>query len=236
MITSLSLIILIVSSQLVIPSVPIPSYFEDIKKQIAQLITNGGKYVNNHDYDPLILATAYQIGNLPVLKLQNISTFKQYCDYADKVNYAVNLLNKKLGIQIPFLKKTQDAYVKLSSKITKYTPLVGQYDDMVTSAKNIHRSDQNSINDFYVKTALFSIMLIIVSTAIYAPLSSDIVMAAFESSGLETMATKCIPCTTYALGEAESAVEGLFVSTTSTSLNGVMTAIASEELSLKTKK
>lgn len=224
MITSLTIAILIISSQFVIPSIHIQSPLETLQNQVMHLINNGGSYVSNLDYKLLVLSIAYNIGKLPVLDMRDVNTVEQYHNFVDKVNGAIKILNNnKLGMQIPTLQYTQEEYDKISKVITKYVPLVSEYNDMISAAKNTNPSNQDSINNFYVKTTVFSIMLTLVVSAAYAAPSYALVGTVYRSSGLTTMAFKCPACVSMVLSEAHWAIRGMFVSTTATVLDAALT-------------
>ena len=223
MITTFAVIILLITGSL-IPAIHIPSPLEKLQNQLSQLIIGSKISGNNLDYDSLMLSTANYMGNLPVLDLQDVNTFEQYHNFVDKVNDAIKILNReKLGMQIPLLQYTPDEYDKISKIITKFVPLINEYNDMILSAKNLHDAkNQNSINNFYIKTGVFSVMLLLVVTAAYAGPSYTLVGTLYRSSGLTTMAFKCPSCVSVVLSNAHWAVRGYFVEATANILDSVL--------------
>ena len=216
-------VVLIISSQVVVPAAFAYSPFDMIQNQVSQLIQNKGLFLNTADCS-LVLLTANEMAKLPVLDLNNVNTIEQYHDFVDQVNRVITIMNHgKLGITIPTLKYTYDEYEKISKIITKYTPLVAEYNDMIMAAKNVNSTNQTSIINFYEKTAIFSIVLVLVVSAAYAPISYELVGTAYRSSGLTTMAFKCPACVSVVLSEANGAVRGMLISSTAMGLDLVMT-------------
>ncbi len=217
------LVTLVISSQVVIPTASAYSPFDMIQNQVLQLMQNNGQFINNADY-PLVLLPANEMAKLPVLDLNNVNTIEQYHNFVDKVNAVIAILNNdKLGTTIPTLGYTQDEYEKISKIVTKYVPLINEYNDMISAAKNTTSSNHSSIINFYEKTMIFSIVLTLVISAAYAPISFELVGIAYRSSGLTTMAFKCPVCVSMVLSEAHWTIRGMLVSTTATVLDRVMT-------------
>lgn len=221
-----AIVTLVISSQVVVPTASAYSPFDMIQNQVSQLIQNNGQFVNNADY-PLVLLPANEMAKLPVLDLNNVNTIEQYHDFVDQVNRVITIMNHdQLGMTIPTLKYTHDEYEKISKIITKYTPLIAEYNDMIMAAKNTNSANQTSIINFYEKTTIFSIVLVLVITAAYAPISYGLVGTAYRSSGLTTMAFKCPACVSVVLSEANGAVRGMLISSTATGLGMAMTTVS----------
>lgn len=163
-------------------------------------------------YDSFLLVTAKSVGNLPPLDPSNIESFEQYKNFADTMNDGIRILNEGLlGYQIPFLKGTQEEYDKATKTITKYTPMVSSYNNMVSSAKNVNTSDQNSVMCFYTRSAIFSLELALISSAIYSAPAYTLVGTVYRSSGLQTVAFKCASCVSTVLSNANWFVRTTFV-------------------------
>lgn len=176
-------------------------------------------------YNNLLLIAAKSIGALPALDSSNIQSFEQYKNFVDTMNDGVRILNEELGYQIQFLKGTQDEYDKASKIITKYAPMVSSYNNMVHSARNVDTSDQNSMTCFYTQSAIFSLELTLISSAVYAGPAYSLVGTVYRSSGLQTVAFKCASCVSTALSNAHWFVRTTFVEGTAsaiiTTLNGI---------------
>lgn len=227
MITTVVVAFLMINGMLVIPVIHIPSPLENLQNQLKQIIIGSNISDSNLDYDSLMLSTASYMGTLPVLNLEGVNSFEQYHDFVDKVNDAIKILNsEKLGMQIPLLQYAPDEYDKISKIITKFLPLIQEYNDMISAAKNVHALNQDSINNFYIKTGIFSVMLLLVVTAAYAAPSYWIVGTLYRSSGLTTMAFKCPSCVSVVLSEAHWAVRSYSVEATANVLDYTLTTIS----------
>jgi len=216
-----------INGLLIIPAIHIPSPLEQLQNKLTQIIVGNKISESNINYNSLILSTASYMGSLPVLNLEDVNSIEQYHDFVDKVNDAIKILNEqKLGMQIPLLNYAPDEYDKISKVITKFVPLIHEYNDMILAAKNIHASNHDSINNFYIKTGIFSLILLLVVTAAYAAPSYALVGTLYRSSGLTTMAFKCPSCVSVVLSEAHWAVRGYFVETTANVLDYTLTTMS----------
>lgn len=174
--------------------------------------------MGNQLYDHLLLTASNSIGKLPILDQTKMESFDQYKNFADTMNDGARILNANLGYQIPFLEATQEEYDNYSKIILKYAPMVSSYNNMVHSAKNVDPSDQNSVTCFYISSAIFSLELTLISSAVYSGPAYSLVGTVYRASGLQSVAFKCASCISTILSNAYWFVRATFVEGTASAL------------------
>ena len=117
---------------------------------------NGENYLN----DPFVT----KVSRLSDMGLDSVESFDEYKNFADRINSLIIVINENANLGIPLFKKTNDAWIKLSNSINRYTPLIDNYNNLIYSAKtheNIHTNE--TYETFYRNSRSFSIELIILS-------------------------------------------------------------------------
>ncbi len=227
MITSIAISFLLINGLVVIPGVNISSPIEIFQNQLKQLPNSNQISGTNQNFNSLVLSTARLVANLPVLNMADVVSFKQYQNYADKFNTAINILNEgKLDIHSNFLRKTQDAYEKISKTLTKFSPDIKEGNDMILAAKKaVHNPTQESINDFYSKAIVFAFAVsVTVAIVDFAP--EVAIPIAWRASGLPMMAAKCLACMSFAVDQANLFIKNSFVGATANILSSILDTLS----------
>jgi len=171
--------------------------------------------VENNLEDYLVLAAAKSISALKPLDSSNIESFEQYQNFADTTNVAVSILNEKLLLQIPTLQVTSTEYDKATKMIARYAPVVDSYNKMIHSANNVDPLNEDSVNCFLSRSAIFSLELAVVYTAFYAGPTYNAVNVIHRSWGFQQLAVKCASCVEAALSYVHWNMRTAFVQGTS---------------------
>lgn len=226
MIIVFSIIILLISGYVIIPSVNAESSMSRLQNPLSYLSSINQIGGTDQNSDLLLLSTANMIGSFPPINLSDVQSFEQYQKIVDRLNLVIKFLkehNPGIPVQyFSYLKGTQEEYEKISKSITKFSPLINEYNDMIAAAKSVKISDQDSINNFYIKSAVFAIVLILVVTSVYSAPSYVVVGILWRASGLTGFAVKCPICVSVALSKANGIVNASFVESTAIGFTAIL--------------
>lgn len=160
-----------------------------------------GNSVFGEDYsdDPV----PYKISELSNLDLEDVDNFEKYKTFADNINDLILILNDKLKTEIPLLETTQEAWGKASKTITKYSPLINNYNDVILSSKDfISDPSQEKYQNVYKELGTFSLEFTFISATLFHTATFNTVGTFYRASGLNTFALTCPSCVSVMLSSA----------------------------------
>ena len=107
------------------------------------------------------------------------------------MNTLIEILNRQTEYDVPLFPITRDVWSKVSTTITKYGPLVNNYNEVVLSAKKYDSSrDQENKKDFYIVTARFGFEASLIIWAVFYSAAYNSVGIVYRSIGLNKLAFK----------------------------------------------
>jgi len=138
------------------------------------------------------------VKNVASLNSLNLTTVEKYDDYkqlTDNLNDFILIVNEQTKTRIPLLKNTQEDWSRASKLISKYSPLINNYNSMVLTAQDCKRDKTNeSYQKFYGEIGKFSIELTFISAALFHEVTFNLVGGVFNSLGIGSLALKCPSC------------------------------------------
>ncbi|MCL5018675.1 MAG: hypothetical protein M1416_02845 [Candidatus Pacearchaeota archaeon] len=167
-----------------------------------------------------------KVSNLPSLNLTEVKTYENYKEFADKTNDLILILNEQGKFNIPLLKNTQEAWGEVSKKITKYGPLINNYQNLTESAKIFknNQCDENYKN-FYLSLGKFSLETSVIGLTLFYSVTFKTVGTLYRASGLNIIALKCPSCVSTVLSGAYWTIETVLVEESSKVADGIITKI-----------
>lgn len=166
---------------------------------IAGGITGFSVWGNNWDDDPL----PGKIASLPEMNLQTVDSYDQYKQFADNTNDLIKIINEQGRFNIPLLKTTEEAWGEASKKITKYGPLINNYQNLTGSARIFENNKcKQSYQAFYLSLGKFSLETSIIGITLFYTASYQTVGILYRASGLGPVALKCPSCVSVVLSSA----------------------------------
>ncbi|NQV00433.1 MAG: hypothetical protein HQ538_06865 [Parcubacteria group bacterium] len=131
----------------------------------------------------------YEVAKLPELELDSINRFEDYKAFADRMNILIEILNRQIEYDIPLFPATQNVWSKVSTTITKYGPLVNNYNEVVHSAKKYASSGRSEDKkEFYIATARFGFETTLIVWAVFYSAAYNSVGIVYRSIGLNRLA------------------------------------------------
>jgi len=148
--------------------------------------------------DPRIIEA---ISNLEPIDSDTIDYFYGYHATADGANAVINILDNEGNMEIGF-DGSRDEYEKVSKIVTKWTPIIGNYNNLVYSAKAYDKNNPDTIKEYYKSLGLFCFEISIIYTHIWWKPSYAIIGKLYRGSGLNNLAFKCPSVISYILSTA----------------------------------
>jgi hypothetical protein len=168
------------------------------------------------------------VAKLPLLDISSVENYQQFTDFADAVNVLVKLLNKESNgtFSIPLIDISFTEYQNMSRVITKYSPLIGNYNDVVESAKQVHNGKSDK-KEFYKASAILGLEVAVIFSGIFYQISYDSVGVVYRAVGLNRFAFEYPSCVSFILSEAHWAIRTALVEESSKIANTFLDAIQS---------
>lgn len=144
---------------------------------------------------------AEKIAKLSTIELESVDSYDKFKDLADNFNDLIRLLNKEGDYNIREFEVTEESYQKISRVLTEYGPLINNYNEVVTSAKEYDGTTEKE-KIFYVAIGTFGLeTALIVTTAFAIPVYEGVGIA-YRAIGLNKFAFSCPTCIEIILGQA----------------------------------
>ena len=198
----------------------LPKQFDDIKdiaedefNKIKEISENGLNAIENTviNEDKLI----EELSKLETIDDETIDGVEGYHNIADKLNLFINILNREIGLDLDSLQGTQDEYKALSKIFTEYTPLVGNYNKIVISAKEYKSGKTTSKDEFYKAIAEFSLEFVIIQGAVFYKPAYRMTGIIYRNVGLNRLAFKYPSIVSHLLSKIHWLLRNLMVNESS---------------------
>jgi hypothetical protein len=143
-----------------------------------------------------------EVARLSLLNLTSVDTFEKYQSFADNMNALIHLLNEKTDLfNIPELSATQEAWGKASNKITEYGPLINNYNNVVSAAKEFEKvQTKENLKAFYVHSGKFGFETALIVGAVFYTAVYTSVGYAYRAVQMNRLAFECGTCVSVILG------------------------------------
>ena len=167
-----------------------------------------------------------KISELPQLNLTDVKNYENYKEFADKTNDLISVLNEQGKFNIPMLKNTQEAWGEVSKKITKYGPLINNYENLTESAKIFEDNQcKENYQNFYLSLGKFSLETSVIGMTLFYSVTFKTVGTLYRASGLNIIALKCPSCISIILSDAYWTIKTVLVEESSKIADGIINKI-----------
>jgi hypothetical protein len=141
------------------------------------------------------------ISNLNTIDESTQDYFEDYHAVADGANAIINILDTEGNMDIGF-KGNREEYERVSKIVTKWSPIIGNYNNLIYSARDYDENEPETIKEYYKNLGLFCFELAIIYTHVWWKPSYLIIGKLYRGSGLNRLAFKCPSLISYILSSA----------------------------------
>jgi hypothetical protein len=168
------------------------------------------------------------VARLPILDMSSVESYEQFSKFVDFINTLADILNEKGGdtFAIPKIDVTPETFQKASGLITKYGPLINNYNDVVNTARQVDQGESD-ITEFYKKSAVFGIEVAVIYTGPFYSPAYETTGILYRASGLNRLAFDCPSCVSFILSSAHWTIRTAFVEESSKMAETILDAIES---------
>jgi hypothetical protein len=167
------------------------------------------------------------IASLPTLDNETIDTSKEYHHLADAFNMLFNFLNREAGYDIQILKETSEEYKELSKFISKYVPLIKDYNKLIYAARNYDGNNSESVENYYKALGIFTIEIAVIYATVWHSTIYNLVGTVYRASGLSRLAFRCPSLISFILSKAYWGLHAIFVNMSSSVAEEIMNTLQS---------
>lgn len=144
------------------------------------------------ELDTFANSIAKSFSDLPPLEINSVNSFKEFKTVTDKLNLAIGILNDNnffKNYDVSTIEATQDSWSKVSMEITRFTPLIGNYNSVIKKS-NIYLENPSIDNrkNLLVETAVFGVEIAIITLGLAYKVSFKLVGTLARKTGILRLA------------------------------------------------
>lgn len=143
-----------------------------------------------------------KIAQLPRIDNQTVLTKDNFQEVYNKFNLMIEILNNEAGFDFQKLQLTKKSFNKVSKAITKYSPLINNYNEIIDAASSYNEEDEDSVKSFYTASAIFGLEITLIVTAVFYGAIFKGVGIVYRATGLNRLAFSCPTCIRVVLSQA----------------------------------
>ena len=168
------------------------------------------------------------VAKLEPLNLDTVERFEDYKSLIDHMNTLIDILNENDLFDIyVFPEPTVENWGKISKTLTKWGPLIENYNKVVVTSKTYNDSQsEENLNEFYIAAGKFSLEAGLVVWSAFYGLAFKSVGVVYRAVGLNKYAVSCPSCISTILSSAHWFIRGVLVNGSSEVAEWVIRGIA----------
>ncbi len=132
--------------------------------------------------------------NLEKIDLNKIQSYDDYKKMIDNLNLMIEIINNNAGTNIKPFNKGVEAHKKFMLKIKRYSPLIDNYNYLITYSYEFDPSDEESVNRLLTKAVGFSVESILVFGGVFYQFAFITTGTLASTFGITKLASVCAPC------------------------------------------
>jgi len=193
----------------------IPESTNKLKEPLERITET---FTNTWDESRLIKGVA----NLPLADVESVTTYHEFADYS---NLLIGELGRDGWFDLQKLEGSEKEYKEISKVITEWTPLLGNYNEVVLAARNYDENNEHSSKEFYKAAGIFTVELALILSATYYKVAFKAVGWLYQKSGLTTVAFHHPEIVSFVLSKAHWSIRKFLVDSSSEFIDQLITYI-----------
>ena len=132
-------------------------------------------------------------------KIEKFQTYEEYINMVDNLNLMIDIINKKTGASIKMISKDVNSWNKFSMEVTRYTPLVKSYNNLVDSCYVYDKDNEESANQVLIKTSGFTAEIFLIFGTTFYKTAYGATGTIADATGITKLTSLCGPCVSAAM-------------------------------------
>ncbi|MFA5931506.1 MAG: hypothetical protein WC821_04315 [archaeon] len=165
---------------------------------------------------------ARELGKLEPLNIESVDSFEKFSEMCESMNIAVKLLNREGGFEFEEIKVTSENYEKLAKIVTKYGPLIDNYNLLINSARQFEEGNPEKETAFYVSAGSFGLEVTLIVGLTYYRTAFELTGFLYRTSRLNKLAFACPTCVETILSKVHWFVRTTLIEETSNLVTSVL--------------
>lgn len=156
--------------------------------------------------------------NLQEIDLKKVQTYQDYSEMVDRLNLAIEIINEKIDSNFMYLQKGTESYDKFMMEVSRYSPLIDNYNEFIQSSYNLAPSDECSVNNLYIKGMKFGGEATLVLGGAFYGTAFEVTGTLARTFGLTKMTSICSSCVSYAMSSSHWIIRNSLIEKTTESM------------------
>ncbi len=148
------------------------------------------------------IATQINTKNLKEINLSQVQNYDDFTAKIDKINLVISIVNKHVDKEFDPLSVERTKYDQFTMTVTKYSPLIENYNDLIVVSRNFNVDDEELVDAILTETAAFAFEVAFISSFGLHELIFKSVGEFAVYSGLLRLSNVCRPCVSAAMSSA----------------------------------
>ena len=187
--------------------------FNESKNYVDNLIQNKSKQVELKSDLAKSIAQPIIYNNLQKINLSKVQSHEDFKDMIDRVNLLISVYNDKAGTDMKLLSKEIDAYNNFQREVSRYTPLVDNFNNLIDASYNLNYTSEESVDNLLKKSISFTVESVLVAGGIFHKAVFTIIGKFSSAFGLTSFSRVCPTCVSTVMSSGYWATKNYLVNT-----------------------
>lgn len=166
----------------------------DIYSKTKDFVTNETEQKEAKISVAKTIAETIQSSNLQEIDMTKVTKYEEYTKMIDNINLIIKIINDKADTELKYLSKDIEAYEKFTKTITKYTPLIDNYNGLIQASKDFNPNKEELANKVIAKATSFTVEAALISLGALHKAVFNVVGDFSRTFGLTTFSRTCPSC------------------------------------------
>lgn len=170
--------------------------------------------------------------NLRPIDLKKVQTYQDYVEMVDHLNLAIQIINDKIDSDFMYLQKGTESYDKFMMEVSRYSPLIDNYNEFIQSSYDLVPSDECSVNNLYIKGMKFGGEATLVLGGAFYGTAFEVTGTLARTFGLTKMTSICSPCVSAAMSSLHWATRNSLIEETTETIGRALSGDCANQTSI----
>jgi hypothetical protein len=164
------------------------------KNYVTNMIQNESKQVDLKSDLAKNIAQPIVDNNLQKINFSKVQSHEDFKKMIDNMNFLISIYNDKAGTNMRLLSKESDAYSNFQREVSRYTPLVENYNSFIDSCYKLDCTSEESVDNLLKKAISFTVESVLIAGGVFHKAVFSAIGKFSNTFGLTSFSRVCPTC------------------------------------------